>query len=129
MKVDVELTRAYQDTCTIGMFVHKDFIVSSLELPWKDNSGDISCIYSGVYKCNWIESPSLGWCYELTDVFGRTYIRIHSGNFTYQIRGCILVGDTHKDIDYDGIPDVTNSVNTLNKIHSVLGDSFMLHIK
>ncbi len=53
---------------------------------------------------------------ELVGVDGRSYIQIHPGNYTRQIQGCILPGLGLKDIDKDGIFDVTNSTAAFNKI-------------
>ena len=66
---------------------------------------------------------------ELLDVFGRTFIQIHSGNFTRQTKGCILVGDGIKWLDDDGTPDVTNSKNTLAKLLSLAGSMGEIHIR
>lgn len=124
----VKLIRSYLKCATYGFIEFDERVIHTLELPDFDNDNNISCIPEGIYLCRWIKSPNLGWCYEVVDVFGRTYVRIHSGNFTRQIRGCILAGDSHKDIDKDGIPDVTNSVNTLNWMHNKLGDEFHIQI-
>ena len=61
-------------------------------------------------------SPKNGHVLELIDVPNRTFIQIHKGNFTYQIEGCILVGDGVKWLNGDSIPDVTNSTKTLEKL-------------
>ena len=68
-------------------------------------------------------------CIAVTGVPGRTLIRIHTGNYTSQIQGCILVGDSIKDINRDGILDVTNSKNTFNALMDKLPESFILDIK
>lgn len=106
------------DDCTIGRMevINKSlgsFYCFSLELPWVNNLTNISCIPDGVYRYKFRNSPSNGRVLELQNVEGRTYIQIHAGNFTRQIKGCILVGDSIKHIDGDSIPDVTNSKNTL----------------
>ena len=59
------------------------------------------CIPEGIYRC-YIKKTQDNYCmvngakdyrlYELQDVPGRTDILIHSGNFFFQILGCILVG-------------------------------------
>ncbi|HDM8140673.1 TPA: hypothetical protein P0E12_004963 [Vibrio harveyi] len=127
----IELKRLYFPEFTLGFMVRNggEVIASTLELPDLNNETNVSCIPEGIYHCTWIESPSLGWCYNVADVYGRTFIRIHSGNYTSEILGCILVGDGHKDINGDQLVDVTNSKKTLEKIHNMLGDSFTLQIK
>ena len=78
----------------------------TLELPWRDldNNGlgdpQRSCITTGKYILKWHESPSKGWCYEVTGVVGRSHILIHSANFAgdekmgyqSQLLGCIALG-------------------------------------
>ena len=44
---------------------------------------------------------------------GRSGVCIHKGNYFTQILGCIIVGDSHTDINKDGYKDVTNSGKTL----------------
>jgi len=111
----ITIQRIYLDDCTVGVMTSKDFDkkIFTLELPDLDNANNISCIHAGLYECKIINSPSLGKCLEIMRVVGRTYIRIHSGNYTSQIEGCILVGDSLKDFNNDGVIDVTNSADTL----------------
>jgi hypothetical protein len=54
---------------------------------------------------------------------------MHTGNFTHQILGCILVGDGLKYVDGDTILDVTNSRNTLNKLLALLPERFTVTIE
>jgi len=110
---DIVVTRIYQDDCTVGILNYGAMRVFTLELPNKENQTGISCIPEGEYKTRIINSPSLGKCIDVMNVEGRSYIRIHAGNYTRQIRGCLLVGESLKDIDKDGIIDVTNSKATL----------------
>ena len=56
-------------------------------------------------------------------------IEVHSGNYTSQILGCILVGDGIKWLNRDSIPDVTNSRNTLIKLLREAGDSGTIKIR
>lgn len=125
----LKITRIYQDDCTVGILNYKGFRCCTLELPDKNNQQDISCIPAGRYQCKKIVSPSLGDCINIENVLNRTYIRIHSGNYTSQILGCVLVGDSIKDINRDGVLDVANSKNTLNKLMDLLPESFELNIK
>ena len=111
-----------QDDCTLGRLTCEDFRCFTLELPWRDNLSGISCVPDGTYKAKFYLSPSKGPTLLLENVPGRTYIEIHAGNFTYQIKGCILVGDGIKYIDRDTIPDVSNSKTTLGKLLALVGE-------
>lgn len=128
MKADVTISRIYLDNCTIGYGKSEAVNFFTLELPDLDNEPNISCIPEGLYKCVRIVSPSLGDCFDIYNVLDRTYIRIHAGNFTRQIEGCILVGDGLTDIDKDGIVDITNSKATLEKMLAKLPKIFTLKI-
>ena len=128
MTAMLKIQRIHQPDCTVGILNYKDFRCCTLELPDLNNQQNVSCIPAGRYQCKKIISPSLGACIEISDVLNRTYIRIHSGNYTRNILGCVLVGDSIKDIDRDGILDVARSKNTLDKLMAVLPDSFELII-
>ncbi|GAL18546.1 hypothetical protein JCM19235_1969 [Vibrio maritimus] len=101
----------------------------TLELPWRNNQQNISCIPAGTYWAFKRISPSNGAVLQLEGVPNRTFIQIHKGNYTSQIAGCILVGDSLRDINGDGIPDVTNSTSTLHKLLERLPDRFQLEIR
>lgn len=127
--MNLKIKRLHLDDCTIGSIQYGlDFRAFTLELPWINNKQSGSCIPTGFYECQKIVSPSLGECIEVSDVVGRTYIRIHKGNYTYQIQGCILVGDSIKDINGDLTPDVTNSGATFDKLMKTVPDNFVLEI-
>jgi hypothetical protein len=71
----------------------------TLELPWKDNKSNVSCIPEGVYKVRWSLSPRLKkYTYEILGVPERAGIRIHSGNLAGSLPylthslGCPLLG-------------------------------------
>jgi len=112
----IDLYRWKHDDCTIGRLTLGKFQCFTLELPWINNEPDISCIPVGLYDYYSRVSPKNGLVLELADVYSRRYIQIHSGNYTRNTQGCILVGDGVKWIDSDDIPDITNSVNTLEKL-------------
>ena len=126
--MNLKLQRMYRENCTVGIFDYGDFTGFTLELPYLENQTNISAIPPGFYNCEKITSPSLGDCIDVKDVIGRTYIRIHAGNYTSQILGCVLVGDSITDINGDDIPDVTNSKKTLTTLLSVLPDKFVTEI-
>lgn len=117
------------DTQTLGFFQCGDFKCVTIELPWKDNEPQISCIPAGWYKCRKIVSPSHGECIEIMNVVGRTYIQIHAANYARQLLGCVAVGATMADIDGDGNLDVTSSRNTLGKLMASVPDEFVLQVE
>lgn len=125
------INRIYQNDCTVGILNYGiNARACTLELPWNDNQSNISCIPAGYYIAQYRSSPSNGDVIELKGVPKRSYIQIHSGNYTRQIEGCILVGDSITDINKDGVLDVANSKETLNKLLSWAGkDEFILVIK
>lgn len=92
----------------------------SLELKYRDNKNNISSIYHGTFEGKIRTSPKFGEHIHILNVEGRSFILIHPGNYYHQLEGCILVGDSLRDIDGDGYVDVTNSRKTLNKILDIL---------
>lgn len=67
-------------------------IISTLELPWKNNQRQISCIPAAVYQCGVVNSPKFGRVYQVKNVPNRSHILIHAGNWVKDTSGCILVG-------------------------------------
>ena len=130
MKIELTINRIYQNDCTVGILNHASgFRCNTLELPYLDNKTGVSCVPAGVYECFKRVSGKNGEVFELRNVVGRSYIQCHAGNYTSQIEGCILVGDSLADINKDGTPDVTNSKNTLSKLLSILPSEFIMEIK
>lgn len=120
---------------TLGVLKVKDaceevvFECKTLELPWLANQSNISCIPAGDYKVTRYQSPSKGEVFLLHDVPNRSYIEIHAGNFYTDIEGCILVGDIFRDIDQDGLKDVLNSRKTLDRLLTLMPDTFQVTIE
>jgi len=124
----MRLERWSRNNCTLGILSIGAFQCFSLELPDLDNQPDISCIPPGKYEYYFRNSPSNGPVLELRGVPNRTYIQIHSANFTRDIHGCIAVGDSIKFLDGDEIPDVTNSKNTHERLLELAGQSGVIEI-
>ena len=122
------INRLYLDECTIGRVSFGKFKCFSLELPWLENQTNISCIPAGVYTCSKRTTPKRGLHFIVNNVVGRTWILGHTGNFTSDIQGCIIVGDSIKDINNDGVCDVTNSNLTFSELMKVLPSDFELWI-
>lgn len=90
------------DQGTEGQLFTDGFNCFSLELPWRNNQRNISCIPAGEYDCIIRQSPKFGTIYWVLKVENRTYVLIHSGNwagdvekgFKTHVNGCILLGKT-----------------------------------
>lgn len=92
MKLRIE--RESLDPASIGvLYIDGARECHTLELPWKDNRSNISCIPPGVYRVTWEESPRLKRnTLRLHGVPDRDGILIHSANWTSELRGCIAFG-------------------------------------
>lgn len=65
----------------------------TLELPWRDNKPNISCIPAGHYPIVLEYSAKFDkLLWELKEVPGRSEVKIHRGNYLSDIEGCIMVG-------------------------------------
>ncbi|MBW2962319.1 DUF5675 family protein [Mesonia aestuariivivens] len=99
-----------------------------LELPWKNNQQNISCIPEGIYQVKKRTSPKFGEHFHVLNVPGRSYILIHKGNYYTDIRGCILPGLNLSDVNRDGVIDVTNSTQAMAQLLKMMGSEFQLKI-
>lgn len=124
----LKIKRCYLDSATVGFVEIEDFKCVSLELPWRYNKKNISCIPSGMYKCRKITSGKNGECFEVQNVFDRTNVQGHIGNFTSDIQGCIIFGDGIRDINKDGVYDITSSRVTFGKLMAILPGEFILEV-
>jgi len=113
------------------------FECKTLELAWKDNEKQVSCIPEGTYNVVPRTSPKYKEHLHVTDVPNRDFILIHHGNYAgsmnpntghSDIKGCVLVGQAHIDINNDGIKDITASKATMKKLMAVAGNGFELEV-
>jgi len=117
------------DKQTLGlMYQDGKVIAHTLELAWLENKSRISSIPLGTYKVVKRTSAKYGEHFHVLDVPNRSYILIHNGNYHTQILGCILVGNSHTDINQDGFKDVTSSVNKMKELVKLLPAEFELEI-
>lgn len=139
------LTRRYLPEQTEGTLeiydedsLDLEFVCKTLELPWKGNQKDVSCIPEGFYDVVPRTSPKYGNHLHVTGVEGRSLILIHHGNYAGSmnpktgkpdIRGCILVGKAHVDLNGDGIKDVTSSKDTMKALMQVAPNGFVLEVR
>jgi len=97
------------------------FDCKTIELAWKNNDTNISCVPTGFYVLNFEPSNKFNRdLWELKGVPNRIEAKIHVANYFTEIEGCIGVGDLHIDMNSDGIPDVRNSADTLNRLHDIM---------
>jgi hypothetical protein len=91
---DLFLNRLTSDLfTTFGVFMYENKPVCySLELPWRDNRRNVSCIPSGRYGLSRSFSSRHGSVFLLHGVPGRSEILIHTGNYVGDTEGCILPG-------------------------------------
>lgn len=91
------------DQGTFGMLFDPEgsgFICFILELPWRENKVNISCIPDGEYECQFIHSNHFGPAYWVRGVPGRSGILFHAGNvagdqakgYRTHSAGCLLTG-------------------------------------
>lgn len=118
---------------TLGILtVHDElkdcFSCKTLELSWKDNKRNVSCIPRGEYLVTTRFSEKHGEHFIINDVQDRDFILIHSANFYSQLRGCVAVGKRYADINKDGELDVTSSRDTIETLLKILPDSFYITI-
>lgn len=133
--MNITLTRSQSDDqCTRGTIELPDgTLLYSLELPWKNNQKNVSCVPPGVYQLipytsikhdsTWyLENESLGVGGADAE---RSYCEIHSANWTSQLEGCIALGledaPMFNPVEGQIVPAVEQSVLAINKIKNVLG--------
>ena len=118
-----------KDQGTFGVLVDEYPICVTLELPWKDNQHDKSCIPAGTYICNRVQSQHFGDVFQVENVAGRTEVLIHRGNTIGDIKGCIILGTSFGNIS--GVSAILQSGDAFKMFMDRLTgmNSFRLTIK
>jgi len=102
-------------TCTMGYLIaNGEVLCYTLELPWADNLNNISCIPVGTYSGILRYDKTDGWRIQLENVPNRTGVQIHMGNYTTQIKGCVLVG-TNANVDNCSVQNSSTAYSKLRK--------------
>jgi hypothetical protein len=92
------------------------FTCFCLELPWKNNEFQVSCIPAGEYRVVKHVSKKFGECFWIKDIPNRSAVLIHGGtNFKHTL-GCILPAMDQSDLDKDGHLDNTSSKKALAEL-------------
>jgi hypothetical protein len=123
------------DYGTLGVLYMPGLTVCTIELPWRENRENVSCIPIGVYDAEPHKSPSHGNVYRLLNVPKRSDILIHVGNFAgdtgkgYRTdsEGCILPGLYHDSLSNQTA--VVDSGKALRRLKAAIGQqTFTLSI-
>src|SRR4051812_23563577 len=83
------------DYATFGQLVDGDGVrlMVTLELPWRDNHPQTSCVPAGIYSAHRRLSPKHKCeLFQLDNVPGREACQVHIANWPDQLLGCIAVG-------------------------------------
>lgn len=113
--MEITLHRSYFAAGTNGtLFIDGKFFCYTIELPWRDNKRNISCIPEGAYEIEPRFSKKFQHHLIVKDVSGRSFILIHPANdANKELLGCIA------PVTYlSGIGKGTYSRNAMQKILS-----------
>ncbi|MGB6037914.1 MAG: DUF5675 family protein [Cryomorphaceae bacterium] len=85
------LIRIYGNQGTNGYLIAEGKLVcKTIELPWRMNQPNVSCIPEGQYNLKARYSPRFGHCVEVSNVPDRSHILFHpANNALRELRGCI----------------------------------------
>lgn len=130
MKATIE--RMYLATETLGSWYNDGkLIAKTMELPWKDNANNVSCIPEGTYKVvREKTSPKHDYPHlRILNVPKRNGILVHKITYVSGLLGCVGVGSAFQDLNKDGVPDIVGSTAALELLYASLPDEFELEIK
>lgn len=89
--MELKLYREYFPKGTNGeLFLNGNRVCFTIELPWKNNARQVSCIPEGRYELQKRYTPRFGKHFILLHVPNRSYICLHAANDALkEIKGCI----------------------------------------
>ena len=95
--MELTLVRTYHPLGTNGkLFNGAQLVCRTIELPWRDNYPQVSCIPEGRYQLQTRFSSKFKSHILLRKVPGRKYILIHPANdANKELKGCIAPVTTH----------------------------------
>ena len=142
MKIRLRLLRTSDNgTETLGTYSIFDengnvmFGLHCLELAWKNNERQVSCISAKIYEVQKLETTAELATSRLTyphfwikNVPDRSGVKIHAANYVRDLLGCQAPGVSTADIDGDGQIDVTASKKALKMMLDVLPENFLMEI-
>lgn len=129
MTTSIALRRLEQtDFASYGQLVdaEENVICLTLELPWRDNHANTSCIPVGMYVAHRFRGKRPYDVFKLDGVPGRSDIELHIGNLPHDTEGCVLLGSNLWPIN--GQPGIAGSEAAFRRFmdHMKGVDSFTL---
>src|SRR3546814_18105739 len=93
----LRLERGYLPNGTNGtLYLNDEPICHTIELPWRDNRRNVSCIPEGRYRLVRTRGRRFKYCLRLVDVPGRSGILMHAASdAATELRGCIAPVTAH----------------------------------
>jgi hypothetical protein len=80
----------YRNGTNSKLYIDGELHSYCIELPWKNNERQVSCIPDGIYKLSKEYSQHFGYHLQVLDVPGRDGIKIHpANNAKLELKGCI----------------------------------------
>ena len=125
------------DQGTFGILRTEGFSCGVLELPWRNNERNISCIPEGIYEVIPL-SKKFGQVFLINTVRDRGGILIHSGNFAGDVsknylthsQGCLLLGKEKTFFGNNKQYGITLSKTTVRRFNDFIGkEKFTLTIE
>lgn len=115
--MELQIVRTYLSEGTNGgLFQNDRLICRTIELPWRNNQRQISCIPEGKYRVAKRYSRKFGWHIEVVGVKDRRLILVHpANNASSELKGCIAPV-TH----ISGAGTGTLSRNAFNKLKDMV---------
>lgn len=113
---------------TFGILTAGKVKFHTLELGWRLNAKDVSCIPEGIYPVVWEFSARFGReLFELKGVSGRSEIKIHPANLPSELNGCIALGRMKGQIN--GERGILQSRQAVTHFEQIMGtDPFEIEI-
>jgi len=102
--------------------------IRALELPMKGGELRNFTLGTGTYQAKRVLNEKYGICFEVHGQHESTGLLIRVGNFPFQTKACILVGQEIHEIDCDSNVDVTNSVQAIREMVSMCSNEFNLTV-
>lgn len=119
MKLEIVKFKETSNSIISQLFVDDLFECYILELPYRDNKKNISCIPEGFY--HWVTRHTKDSKYpykhiHIKDVPDRSFILVHIGNYPKDTKGCLCTGMSY------GNDVVWNSEEAFNKLMSKISE-------